>query len=64
MGGTLATIVVMMLLLNFLDDPVRSGVGGLQPVAMERTLVLIDESLEAVGAEVTVPCDADGRPES
>ena len=33
MGGTLATIVAMMLLLNFLDDPVRSGVGGLQPVA-------------------------------
>ena len=63
MGGTLATIVAMMLLLNFLDDPVRSGVGGLQPVAMERTLVLIDESLEAVGAEVTVPCDADGRPQ-
>ena len=31
MGGTLATIVAMLLLLNFLDDPVRSGVGGLQP---------------------------------
>jgi hypothetical protein len=62
MGGTLATIVAMMLLLNFLDDPVRSGVGGLKPIAMERTLVLIDESLDAVGSEVTIPCDGDGRP--
>ena len=55
MGGTLATIMAMLLLLNFLDDPVRSGVGGLQPTAMERSLVLMDESLDAVGVEVTVP---------
>ena len=63
MGGTLATIMAMLLLLNFLDDPVRSGVGGLQPTAMERSLVIMDEALDAVGIEVTLPCDEDGRPQ-
>ena len=63
MGGTLATIMAMLLLLNFLDDPVRSGVGGLQPTAMERSLVIMDEALDAIDAEVTLPCDEDGRPQ-
>ena len=40
--------------------PSSSGVGGLQPTAMERTLVLIDEALDAVGIDVVAPCD-DGR---
>ena len=63
MGGTLATILSMLLLLNFLDDPVRGGVGGLQPVSMERSLVIMQESLDAVGVDLTVPCDEDGRPQ-
>jgi hypothetical protein len=63
MGGTLATILAMLLLLNFLDDPVRSGVGGLQPDSMERSLVIMQESLDALGVDVTVPCDEDGRPQ-
>ena len=40
--------------------PSRSGVGGLQPTAMERSLVIMDEALDAVGVDVTVPCDEDG----
>ncbi|MET0902385.1 MAG: hypothetical protein ABWZ52_04020 [Acidimicrobiales bacterium] len=63
MGGTLATIMAMLLLLNFLDDPVRSGVGGLQPKAMERSLVIMDEALDAIGIELTPPCDEAGRPQ-
>jgi hypothetical protein len=63
MGGTLATIMAMLLLLNFLDDPVREGVGGLEPTSMERSLVIMNESLDAIGVEVTVPCDAEGRPQ-
>ena len=33
-----AVIVTMLLLLAFLDNPFHSGVGGLKPVAMERSL--------------------------
>jgi hypothetical protein len=39
-------------------------VGGLQPVAMERSLGIIDEALSAVDAQVQLPCDALGRPVS
>ncbi|MFL6206087.1 MAG: hypothetical protein ACJ739_12125 [Acidimicrobiales bacterium] len=63
MGGTLATILAMLLVLRFLDDPVQSGVGGLKPTAMARSLVLMDETLDVVGVEVDVPCDAHGRPQ-
>jgi hypothetical protein len=62
MGGTLATILAMLMLLNFLDDPVHDGVGGLQPSAMDRSLVIMDETLEVVDSDVTIPCDPDGRP--
>jgi hypothetical protein len=62
MGGTVATILAMLLLLRFLDDPAKPGIGGLQPTAMERSLVIIDETLEVVGLDVVLPCDEDGRP--
>jgi hypothetical protein len=62
MGSVVAVITAMLLLLNFFDDPVQPGVGGLQPSAMERTLVLIDQQLEILGGEVEVPCDDSGSP--
>jgi hypothetical protein len=62
MGSVVAVIVAMLLLLNFLDDPVHDGIGGLQPDAMERTLLLIDQQLAVVGQDVTIPCDATGEP--
>ncbi len=39
-----------------------SGVGGVRPVAMERTLRIIDEELQAVGPRSPLPCDAEGNP--
>ena len=44
-----------VLLLNALDDPFHGGVGGLQPVAMERSLRIIDEALGAIGDEGAAP---------
>ena len=35
-GSVIAVIAATLLLIRFLDDPFRDGVGGLQPVAMER----------------------------
>ena len=60
MGSIVSVIVALLLLLRALDHPFNSGVGGLDPVAMERSLRLVDEALGAVGGEVRVPCGDDG----
>jgi Protein of unknown function (DUF4239) len=60
MGAVTAVIVTMLLLLNFLDNPFHTGVGGLRPVAMERTLRIIDQALRATDRDVRVPCDSGG----
>lgn len=62
MGGVALVITSTLLLLSYLDQPFHNGVGGLRPVAMERTLA----ALEGVGTEVVgrfpIPCDANGVP--
>ncbi len=55
MGSVVSVMVALLLLLQALDNPFNSGVGGLKPVAMERSLRMVDEALGAVGAKVTVP---------
>jgi amino acid transporter len=62
MGSVTAVIALLLLLLASLDNPFRPGVGSLRPVAMERTLRIADEAIEAVGADVAIPCDAEGNP--
>ena len=64
MGSVVAVIVAMLLLVRFLDSPFHEGVGGVRPVAMERTLRIADEALRAIGETVSLPCDAEGRPTS
>ena len=61
-GSVVAVISALMLLLHGLDEPFHGGVGGLQPVAMERSLRMIDDALGSVGAQVRLPCDALGEP--
>ena len=60
MGAVASVITVMFLLLATLDRPFHSGVGGLEPAAMERTLARVDQALAAVGLDVRIPCDAAG----
>ena len=60
MGGVAVVITSMLLLLWFLDNPYHSGVGGLAPTAMERTLALLDEQVKIVGIELGDLCDARG----
>ena len=60
MGGVAVVITSMLLLLWFLDNPYHSGVGGLPPKAMERTLALLDEQAKIVGIELGARCDARG----
>ena len=61
-GSVISVMTALMLLLAALDRPFHNGVGGLQPVAMERSLRIIDEALASVDVRVTPPCDAAGRP--
>jgi Protein of unknown function (DUF4239) len=62
MGSVVAVISATMLLLFVLDHPFRAGIGGLEPVAMERTLQIIEEELAAADLTVTIPCDEAGLP--
>jgi sugar phosphate permease len=60
MGSVVAVIATLLLLLYALDNPFSAGVGGLDPVAMERSLRLVDEALGAVGGQVPIPCNSEG----
>jgi hypothetical protein len=62
MGSVVSVIVTMLLLLAFLDDPYRGDIGGLEPVAMERTELLIDQQLAVIGGDIAMPCDDTGLP--
>jgi hypothetical protein len=64
MGSVVAVIVAMLLLLFSLDHPFHKGFGGLEPVAMERTLRVIDEELATVDSPPVTRCDAEGNPQS
>jgi hypothetical protein len=60
MGSVTVVITLLLLLLVFFDHPHGSGIGRLQPTAMERTLELIDTQAEVAGISVTPPCDEHG----
>jgi hypothetical protein len=62
MGSVIAAITAMLLLIQFLDDPYRSGLGGLQPVAMERTLGILEQERGLTGLTGALPCDSEGQP--
>jgi hypothetical protein len=62
MGSVVAVIVAMLLLVRFLDDPFHPGIGGLRPVAMERTLLLLDQERREANRNEPLPCDAGGSP--
>jgi hypothetical protein len=62
MGSVAIVVASMLLLISFLDSPFQDGVGGVRPLAMERTLRIIDEALQAVGGTVRPPCDTSGNP--
>ena len=62
MGSVTAIIAIMLLLLSFLDNPFHPGVGGLKPVAMERSMRVLDDTLPKVAPGTSAPCDEKGRP--
>src|SRR3954447_3739784 len=48
-GTVVAVMVGTILLIRFLDNPYRPGVGRLKPVAMEQTLRLLDQERRIIG---------------
>jgi hypothetical protein len=62
MGSVIAVMAAMLLLIQFLNQPYRGGIGGLQPVAMERTLGILDEERRLIGRTAALPCAPSGEP--
>src|SRR3954454_7952371 len=60
-GTVVATMTSILLVIGFLDNPYREGVGSLKPVAMQRTLQLLDQERRIVGDSTSTPCDARGQ---
>lgn len=60
MGSATTVVVVTLLAIYALDNPYRPGPGSLQPVAMERSLGILDQARTALGDDTALPCDAEG----
>ncbi len=61
-GSVTGVIVATLLLIYSLNVPFHSGVGGLRPVAMERSLRLLEIELADLGERQPVPCSDTGDP--
>ena len=62
MGSAIAVVTATLLAIHALDNPYRPGVGSLRPLAMERSLALLDEARDALRDTRPLPCDEDGAP--
>ena len=63
MGSVASVITAMLLLIQFLDNPFHDGVGGVRPVAMERTPATSStRRCERRAFASWLPCDAMGNP--
>jgi hypothetical protein len=60
MGSATTVIVATLLAINALDNPYREGVGQIKPVAMERSLRILDSERAVVHERAPLPCDARG----
>jgi len=59
-GTVVAVMVATLLVIGFLNNPYRPGLGSLQPTAMQRTLRILDEERQIVGDRTPPPCDERG----
>ena len=61
-GSAAAVATTTLLAIHALDNPYRPGVGSLRPVAMERSLVLLEKARDVVNDTAPLPCDEQGAP--
>jgi hypothetical protein len=55
-------IVLTLAAITMLDSPYRPGPGQIEPVAMERSLRILDRARQVTGETASLPCDARGAP--
>jgi hypothetical protein len=60
MGSATTVIVVTLAAINALDNPYRQSMGQIKPVAMERSLRILDSARAVLNVGTEVPCDARG----
>jgi hypothetical protein len=64
MGSVAIVITSTLLLLWFLDHPYRQGLGAVRPIAMERTLQLLESPTGIARGGFVIPCDSRGAARS
>ena len=64
MGSATTVIVLTLVAINALGSPYRDGVGRIEPVAMERSLRILDRARTLLDQRGALPCDARGVPVS
>ena len=62
MGSATTVIVVTLMAIGALNNPYGSAVGQIKPVAMERSLRILDRERAVVNERAPLPCDAQGAP--
>ena len=60
MGSATTVIVLTLAAINVLDNPYRDGPGEIKPVAMNRSLQLLETARAVVNDRAPVPCDTRG----
>jgi hypothetical protein len=60
MGSATTVIVLTLLAINALDNPYGGALGQIKPVAMERSLRILDRERAVVNDTAQLPCDAQG----
>jgi hypothetical protein len=60
MGSATTVIVLTLAAINALNSPYRPGLGRIEPVAMERTLRMLDRARALLNERAALPCDARG----
>ena len=61
MGSATTVIVLTLLAINALDSPHGAALGRIKPVAMERSLKILDTERAVVNDTASLPCDARGN---
>jgi hypothetical protein len=60
MGSATTVIVLTLAAINALNHPYNAGVGQIKPVAMQRSLRILDTARTVLDVRGPVPCDARG----
>ena len=60
MGSATTVIVLTLAAINALNHPYNAGIGQIKPVAMQRSLRMLDTARTVLNIRAAVPCDARG----